>query len=167
MNVPAPAPILMEDPRALSDVTVRRLGAHAVRTALDVFDVRRSVRRHAASVGFSRIASEELAIVASELASNIVKYGVMGKVDIDTLGAGCRGDGLVLCASDEGPAFKNFERATRDRSDDIGSIPPDAMYGRAGIGGGLAAVRRLTHGLFLDQTRTPKSIVVVRYLHRT
>jgi anti-sigma regulatory factor (Ser/Thr protein kinase) len=156
--------LLPVDPR--EGAVVKPLARQAVRTALCVFDVRRRVRKEALDLGFSRIVAEELTIVASELCSNIVKFAQEGTFVLDAVRAN-RDVGLVLEASDDGPHFKAFERATRDRSDDHGSIPPEAMFGRKGIGGGLAAVRRLTDGIHLHQREKGKTIVVVRYLRST
>lgn len=156
--------LLLSDPREGAAVTT--LARHAVRTALCVFDVRRRVRKEALDLGFSRVVAEELTIVASELCSNIVKFAKEGTFVLDAVRRE-REVGLVLEATDDGPHFKAFERATRDRSDDHGSIPPEAMFGRKGIGGGLAAVRRLTDGIHLHQKENGKSIVVIRYLRPT
>jgi anti-sigma regulatory factor (Ser/Thr protein kinase) len=160
----APLVLLAEDPRTATNVVSRALARHVVSTTVCVFDVRRSTRRAAFDVGFSRIAAEELTIVASELCSNIVKYGVRGVVTIEALSHPRHGEAIAMSAWDKGPPFRAFERATRDRSDDVGTIPPEAMFGRSGIGGGLAAVRRLSDGIFLDQRTGEKTIVVVRNL---
>lgn len=157
-----PLVLLPKDPR--SDAGCRTLYRQEVKSPVCVFDVRRRVRSEAIDLGFARLEAEELTIVASELCSNIVKYGVHGEVVLDALETSPRGRALTITASDHGPPFRAFERAVRDRSDDRGTIPPEAMYARRGIGGGLGAVRRLSDGIFLTQTASGKSIVVVRYI---
>ena len=162
MERDAPLVLLDSDPR--EGVASRVLHRQEVKTTVCVFDVRRRVRSEALYLGFPRLVAEELTIVASELCSNILKYGVHGEVALDAIEHGARGPALVIAASDHGPPFRAFERAVRDRSDDRGTIPPEAMYTRRGIGGGLGAVRRLSDGIFLTQSASGKSIVVVRYV---
>lgn len=161
MRRDAPLVLLARDPR---ESITRALARHPVSTSICVFEVRRSVRAHSLTLGFSRVAAEELTIVASELCSNIVKYGVRGAIELGAFAHDVRGPALVMTASDSGPPFTAFERAVRDRSDDRGTIPPEAMFARRGIGGGLGAVHRLTDGIFLDQSAAGKSIVVVRHV---
>lgn len=155
------------DPRLAPGVAAERLARHPVRSSVDVFDVRRGVRAAAASLGFGRIVIEELAIVASELCTNIVKYGDRGELAIEVLRREGAVVALALAATDVGRPFTDFVRATRDRSDQRGTIPPEAMYGRAGIGGGLAAVRRLSSAIYVDQRDGEKTIVVTRNMIRT
>lgn len=141
------------------------LGTYRVQAMIDVHSTRRGVRICAGRLGFDRIASAELTIVASELCTNIVKYGVRGVLYVERVVHPTHGVGLLLSAEDEGPAFADFEKAVRDRSDDRGTIPPELLNKRSGIAAGLGAVQRLTHRLWTEPTEGGKKrVVAVRYL---
>jgi anti-sigma regulatory factor (Ser/Thr protein kinase) len=144
---------------------VRVLAAFRVRVMIDAHSARRGVRACAGQMGFDRIQSAELTIVASELCTNIVKYGVRGTLHVEHIAHPVHGIGVLLDASDEGPSFRSFEKAVRDRSDDRGTIPPDALNKRSGIAAGLGAVQRLTHLLWMEQIAAgQKSVIAVRYV---
>jgi anti-sigma regulatory factor (Ser/Thr protein kinase) len=152
------------DPRRSPGARTAELGQYSVRAAVDAFTARRAVRSHACAVGFKRIEAEELALASSELCSNIVKYGVRGVLVVERLEHATHGVGLVLDAQDAGPPFRNFETAIRDGSDDRGTIPPEALYARRGIGAGLGSVRRFTHVLLVEPLDKGKRVLAVRYL---
>ncbi|HVU05994.1 MAG TPA: ATP-binding protein [Polyangiaceae bacterium] len=134
-----------------------------VRDPVDVFHVQRSVSKAAAALGFEKRACSELAIVGSELASNILKYGVSGHVEIAAV-EDEHGPGIALVATDRGPPFRNLDAAMRDGWDDRGPIDPVDMLKRKGIGGGLGAIARLSHSFRVEQLDGGKRIHVVRYL---
>ncbi len=119
----------------------------------------------AADVGFPRRECTELAIVASELTSNILKYGVSGAIELDRV-SDTNGEGLTVIASDSGPPFRDLALALQDGCDDQGPIDPLHMFKRKGMGGGLGAVVRLTHSFRVEPTLAGKKIHVVRYLKR-
>ena len=137
-----------------------------VREALDVYAPRQAVTQLASELGFQRREGAELAIVVSELCSNIVKYGVRGSIELDALSDAVYGVGIAIVARDVGPAFRDFKLAQRDGYDDQGPIDPGVLMKRGGLGIGLGAVRRLTDALSLDHGPEGKSIRVVRYLRR-
>jgi len=141
------------------------MSKHEVREWIDIYQARRAVKELAAAVGFKPPACNELAIVASELASNIVKYGVRGSLAQDPI-ANAEGPGIQIVARDFGPPFHDLASALRDGYDDKGPIDPLQMIKRRGIGGGLGAVVRLTHYFRVDTLRDGKEIWVVRYLNR-
>ncbi len=154
-------------PRESIGLILQTLGSHPIRAAIDAHAARRSVRSYAIQVGFSKIQSAELTIVASELCTNIVKYGVRGALRVDHIAHPIHGAGLLLDATDQGPMFQDFEKAIRDRSDDRGTIPPEALNKRTGIAAGLGAVQRLTHLIWTERVEEGgKSVVAVRYLKR-
>ncbi len=136
-----------------------------VREWIDVFYVQRCVRDAAQQVGFSSRECSELAIVASELASNIIKYGVRGGLEIAAI-TDANGTGLMLIAWDCGPPFHDLTAAVQDGWDDRGPIDPLDMLKRKGIGGGLGAVLRLSHSFRVEPEPVGKKIHVVRYLSR-
>jgi anti-sigma regulatory factor (Ser/Thr protein kinase) len=89
----------------------------------DILVAQQTARRVARSVGFGRAACAELMIVASELASNVLKYGGRGLLRLEAISDTERGAGLRLLAEDEGPPFKSFETALLDGFDDEGLQP--------------------------------------------
>lgn len=134
-----------------------------VRNRLDLFHTQRRTRLFATLVGFHRQASEELAIVASELASNIVKYGKYGYLELSRIDDS-KGRGIALVARDWGPPFQNLETALRDGCDEQGPIDPAQFLKRGGIGSGLGAVLRLTNSFSVEPEADGKRITVIRYL---
>jgi anti-sigma regulatory factor (Ser/Thr protein kinase) len=137
--------------------------SYDVRDWLDLFAVRRNVFQLATQVGFSRRQSGELAIVASELASNILKYGIVGSLRVDVVDDE-HGLGLTIAASDRGPPFHDVSAALRDGWSDRGPIDPLDMLKRRGIGGGLGAVLRFTDSFRVETGASTKTVHVVRYL---
>jgi anti-sigma regulatory factor (Ser/Thr protein kinase) len=121
------------------------------------------VRLFAVDMGFSRIESQELAIVASELASNILKYGTKGELIVQTI-MGDRGPCIELVAIDNGPPFSNLESALKDGWDQQGPIEPAELLKRKGIGGGLGAIIRLTDSFSVEEQPRCKQVITRRYL---
>jgi anti-sigma regulatory factor (Ser/Thr protein kinase) len=134
-----------------------------LRDRLDVFQIQRASKQFAAELGFDRIACQELAIVASELASNVLKYGKPGSLELVAI-SDDRGKGIGVVAHDSGPPFRNLEKAMQDGCDDDGPIDPAAILKRGGFGGGLGAVIRLTHTFRVDTEPKGKRVTAVRYL---
>jgi anti-sigma regulatory factor (Ser/Thr protein kinase) len=138
---------------------------YEVRDWIDMHHVQRRTMEFAKVVGFSRRECSELAIVASELTSNILKYGVRGSIELDAV-ADTGGTGMSIVASDCGPPFENLETAILDGHDDRGPIDPLHMLKRKGIGGGLGAVVRFTNSFRVETRPGGKEVHVVRYLSR-
>ena len=138
---------------------------HEVRDFVDVVHVQVLTKRFSAMLGFSTRECGELAIVASELSSNILKYGPPGSIELEAL-EDPGGSGITVIARDNGPPFRNLELALQDGWDDVGPIDPLSMFRRKGMGGGLGAVVRLTHKMTVIPAEQGKSIVTVRYLKR-
>lgn len=137
-----------------------------VEEQIDVVAARTETRARARALGFGRVASAELAIVASELASNILKYGVRGKLRIEEIESDSHGTGIRLTACDEGPPFSNFDLAMRDGFTDQGQIDPLLLVKRGGIGAGLGAVRRFSDEMGLVPTTQGKEVWAIRYVPR-
>jgi serine/threonine-protein kinase RsbT len=138
----------------------------AIRERLDVFEPRRVIRSAAAEVGFRHSCCLELAIVVSELCSNVLKYGVEGTIEFDRLVDQRCGVGLVILATDIGPPFRNLELALLDGYDDRGRIDPGSMLKRGGLGTGLGAVLRLSDSFGVEYGVGTKTIDVRRYVTR-
>lgn len=137
-----------------------------VRDRLDVLAPRQALTALAAELGFNRRVQAELAIVVSELTSNIVKYGVRGSIELGPIEDATHGLGVLIVAHDVGPAFRDLGMALQDGCDDKGPIDPKDLLKRDGLGIGLGAVVRLTHGLNVEYQpgAQGKAIRVVRYL---
>jgi anti-sigma regulatory factor (Ser/Thr protein kinase) len=137
-----------------------------VREPLDVYEPRRAVQVLAERVGFSRSECKELAIVVSELVSNIVKYGVRGSIELEEAWDSARGRGVAIAACDVGPPFHDLAMAMQDGYDDRGPIDPLHLLKRRGIGAGLGAVVRLTDTFHVEPLAVGKRVCAVRYLKR-
>lgn len=131
---------------------------------VDVFGACRGAREHAAVVGFLRLECEQIAIVVSELATNILKYGIRGAISVQEVDDPTRGRGLRITATDCGPPFHDLQMALQDGYDDRGKIEPGAMFKRRGLGCGLGAVVRFTHSIEYEPLDKGKRLRVVRYL---
>ena len=142
------------------------MSRHAVRDRVDVLHIQRATREFAAALGFDGRACSELAIVASELGTNILKYGVSGSIEVMALPAG-EPAGVLIVAHDTGPPFRNLEHAMQDGWDDMGPIEPLLLLRRGGIGGGLGAVLRLMDDLRVEhEPGGGKRVCATRYLTR-
>jgi len=141
----------------------------AINESFDVFVARWAAWRLADGIGFPVVSSREIVIVVSELATNILKYGVRGEIAMDRVEDAPEGVGLRLVAADDGPPLADLELALRDGYGDRGPIDPAAQLRRGGIGAGLGAVQRLSD-VFEYRPRGPgqarKSFHVIRYLRR-
>lgn len=103
----------------------------AVRVDADIGHVRRHVEQVATTIGFDAQEIAALAIVAVELASNLVKHRtVNGSIWVSPVTARGR-TGIQLVSRDHGPGIDNISLALSDH------------YSTAGTGGtGLGAIRR-------------------------
>jgi anti-sigma regulatory factor (Ser/Thr protein kinase) len=131
-----------------------------------VYAARNGVRVFAAGVGFGRKAQSELVIVVSELASNILKYGVRGELVFRRVSDEANRNGIEIAATDEGPPIRDFENALRDGWTDRGPIDPRLLPRRRGIGAGLGAVVRLTDLVTHERTDSGKVITARRFMRR-
>jgi anti-sigma regulatory factor (Ser/Thr protein kinase) len=136
-----------------------------IRESLDVFTARRRARQLATLIGFSANESLEIAIVVSELATNILKYGVRGEISVQPLEVP-RLTGIEIIAEDEGPPLADLETALRDGFGDRGPIIPEQQFKRGGIGAGLGAVIRMSDEFEYRPGPGRKAFRATRYLHR-
>lgn len=97
----------------------------------DVSVARRKAKKMATEVGFDEKATEEVAIVVSELASNLVKYAKLGFLSLTPIEVGGLA-GLQIESQDSGPGIPDIEAAIGDGTSTGGSL-----------GAGLGAVNRL------------------------
>lgn len=103
-----------------------------VTEASQVAEARRRAIARAQAMGFDETAAGRVAIVSTELATNIVKYGVPGEILVGTYEDGT-GSGVEILALDRGPGLSDLGSALRDGHSTGGSA-----------GEGLGAVRRLS-----------------------
>ena len=102
----------------------------AVTEASQVAEARRRAVARAQDLGFDETACGRVAIVATELATNLVKYGSSGEMLLGTF-QDETGSGIEIVSLDKGPGFANLDEALRDGHSTGGSA-----------GTGLGAVRR-------------------------
>lgn len=130
----------------------------------DVLVAQQVAKRVAREIGFDRSACAELMIVASELASNILKYGQCGVLRAEPVEDPERGAGIQITAEDEGPPFKSFETALRDGFDDEGPVQATEFVSRGGTASGLGAVSRLTDDVRMLPLEKGKAVIATRYV---
>ncbi|HEV8581310.1 MAG TPA: ATP-binding protein [Thermoanaerobaculia bacterium] len=106
----------------------------------DVVVVSSQAGRLARGFGLPSRRAKELAIVVSELASNIVKHGVRGEIVLTFHPS--HGE-ITVEARDVGPPIRDLQLAMTDGCDDRGPIDPALILRRGGLGTGLGAVVRL------------------------
>lgn len=132
-----------------------------VRDPSAVYAVRTLVRSFAPAVGFDKEVTEELVVVVSELASNIVKYGRRGTIELSALDPAEGVTGISIVAEDETPPF-DLTGSLRDGYDSSGQIDPARVFGRGGIGAGLGAVARFSDRLELVPVATGGKRIIAR-----
>lgn len=97
----------------------------------------RSVVRRAALAVLGARSADEVALGASELATNLVKYAGGGEIVVEP-----GSDGVVVVSRDRGPGPPTAEELLADGVSQGGPRPPDRPI-REGLGSGGAALRRL------------------------
>lgn len=104
-----------------------------VRSREDVEQARRDVDALVSSLGFSAAIRYTLALVVSELGTNLARYGQEGELTISAVQER-RGRGIEIVSRDRGPGIADVDVALQDSFSTGG-----------GLGSGLPAVRRLSH----------------------
>lgn len=130
----------------------------AIMAAGDVFLAQRSARAMAEAVGFDARTIEEIAIVVSELASNLVRHAGGGEIRLSPLADGRR-VGVQIEAVDHGPGITDVEQAMADGFSTAG-----------GLGFGLGAVNRLMDEVDITtagQARAENRVSCRRWLRAT
>lgn len=144
-----------------------------VRTRTRVFSVRArsdaivagsQARRLAREWGLGAKRSMELAIVVSELASNIVKHGIQGELSLAFLPDAPPHGEVTVVARDVGPPIRDLELAMTDGYDDQGPIDPALLLRRRGLGTGLGAIARLADRVEYLQEEDGKAITARFFL---
>jgi anti-sigma regulatory factor (Ser/Thr protein kinase) len=115
-----------------------------------VGEVRRTAQRMAENAGLSEVESGNVAIVATELATNLSKYATDGRVLLQTLRRRS-GVCIELLSIDSGPGMADVERCLRDGYSTSGSP-----------GTGLGAARRLASEFDVYSRPGEGSVVLAR-----
>jgi anti-sigma regulatory factor (Ser/Thr protein kinase) len=118
--------------------------SYAVSKREDAVVIAPQARRLALQFGLGAKRAAEIAIVVSELATNIAKHGIRGEITLvldDDLPP--RGE-LTVIARDVGPPIRDLALATTDGYDDRGPIDPTHLLHRGGLGTGLGAILRFS-----------------------
>jgi anti-sigma regulatory factor (Ser/Thr protein kinase) len=118
----------------------------------DIRTAEQTARRVADSMGFCSQESEAIALVATELASNLIKHAGGGIIRFAAATVDARG-GIQIESEDYGPGIVDFERAVTDGFSTTGSL-----------GTGLGAVHRLMDRLELRPTARGTHILCERWL---
>ena len=119
-----------------------------IKEASGVAEARRRARRNASTMGFDSTKVEHVAIVATEIAQNVLRHGGGGHVLIQRFGAPGM-ERLFIVGADDGPGVARIDRMLKDGNTTAKSP-----------GTGLGAMRRLSDRLDID-TRPGEGMVVV------
>lgn len=137
----------------------------AVQGRSDVVVAGSQGRRFAVRHGFDVRRATELAIVVSELASNIVKHGVRGEIRLIWNPETPPQGEIAIEARDIGPPIHDLQLAMIDGYDDRGPIDPALILRRGGLGTGLGAAARLADRLEYREEPGGK-VLTARFLVR-
>jgi anti-sigma regulatory factor (Ser/Thr protein kinase)/serine/threonine protein phosphatase PrpC len=133
---------------------VTLLHSLAVATVADVAEARRRAREFARHVGFEATECEEIGLVMSEVASNLLRHAGGGTIELRHVDLGQR-PGLEIVSEDHGPGIADTERALTDGFSTAGSL-----------GYGLGVVNRLMDELHIEsQPGAGTRLVCRRWLH--
>jgi anti-sigma regulatory factor (Ser/Thr protein kinase) len=122
-----------------------------IRQQADVELARRRARASALEAGQNEQQAAEWSLVASELATNLVRHAKGGTLEFATV----RDEraALVIESADDGPGIPDVAQAMTDGFSTGGTL-----------GGGLPAVRRLSDDVQIESSPSGTSIVVRRWL---
>lgn len=124
-----------------------------VRDPADVVVARRAATELALDLGFPEDAAHEIALVVSELGSNLVKYARAGTIVVAREQDGQR-VGIRVESHDHGPGIASIDQAVRDGFSTGGSL-----------GTGLGAVNRLMDSLDICTSMSlGTDIVAIRWI---
>jgi anti-sigma regulatory factor (Ser/Thr protein kinase) len=135
----------------MAEVTGSDAHCMAIRGPADVEAARRLVVALAGRLGFTRRAAEELALVVTELGTNIVHYAGDGVIEARTV-TRATGVGLEVKATDRGPGIA-----------DIPSARTDGFSTGGGLGLGLGLVERLSDEFTIESGSWGTRMSAVRW----
>lgn len=117
----------------------------------DVSVCRRNARQLAQVAGFSQARTEEIAIVVSEAATNVLRYAKRGRCLLQRM-PGIGGPRLAVIVVDQGPGIDALDKMMRDGSSSEGS---------AGLG--LGAMQRLSDQFDIYSNRDEGTVVACEF----
>jgi len=122
-----------------------------VRDSSDVAEARRVASRLIDRASFNDVETANVTLVATELATNLVKHAKGGRMIVGLLQRG--GDvGLEVVAFDQGPGIRNLAQSMRDGYSTAGSA-----------GTGLGAVKRLTRQFDIHSVPDKGTVILARF----
>lgn len=130
------------------------IGWLKVEEASAVAEVRRRARRTASALGFNSTKVEHVAIVATEIAQNILRHGGGGQMLVEVFGAPSL-ERLHLLGVDNGPGITRVDRMVRD-----------GETTKRSLGTGLGAIKRLSDRMDIDSTPTG-TVIAAEFLRST
>ena len=104
-----------------------------VRNASNAGEARRQAVACAAEIGFNESERGAVAIVVTEMTTNVVKHAAQGSIVISKIGSNGN-TGMRVLALDKGPGIRNISDALQDGHSSAGTM-----------GTGLGAIQRLAH----------------------
>lgn len=116
-----------------------------------VAEARRRARRQAQRMGLGSTRTEHAAIVATEIAQNVLRHGGGGKMLVQCFGA-TGGERLYLIGLDDGPGIERLDRVLEDGVSTLESP-----------GTGLGAIRRLSDRMDVDTRRGAGTTIVAEF----
>jgi anti-sigma regulatory factor (Ser/Thr protein kinase) len=125
-----------------------RYSAVRMTDASKTAEVRRIVQERALALGWAAEDSGRAALVATEIATNLIKHAQQGTMNIDS-GIDARGPRLQIAAVDHGPGIEDVGRCLQDGYSTAGSP-----------GTGLGAIKRLTSALDLFSNAGKGTVIV-------
>lgn len=114
------------------------IGWLKVEEASAVAEARRRARRTANALGFNSTKVEHVAIIATEIAQNILRHGGGGQMLVEVFGAPSL-ERLHLLGFDNGPGISRVDRMVRD-----------GETTKKSLGTGLGAIKRLSDRMDID-----------------
>jgi len=121
-----------------------------VSDASQVGEVRRAVARMAQTLALSESRRGDASIVATELATNLVRHARHGRILLQVMWHGTSGS-LEILSVDGGPGMADVQRCLRDGYSTIGTP-----------GNGLGAVKRLSDDFDIHSTPGQGTVIVSR-----
>jgi anti-sigma regulatory factor (Ser/Thr protein kinase) len=116
-----------------------------------VAEARRRARRIAFALGISSTRVENVAIVATEIAQNVLRHGGGGKMLVQPFGAQ-KQERLYVIGLDEGPGIQRVERMLQD-----GQTTSDSP------GTGLGAIKRLSDRMDIDTAPGAGTVITAEF----
>lgn len=130
-------------------LTPAAMKAYAVSDSSQIGEVRRAASALAKTIGFDETRCGQVAVVATELATNLSAHAKGGEVFIRQLNA----RGIELLAVDRGPGMADVERARADGFSTAGTA-----------GAGLGAIGRLAHTFDIQSDPNVGTVSLIRML---